>query len=63
MVHRFHYLKYALALVLVFIGAKIFVGDWLFDGKVPASLSLAVTAVLLAGGIGVSLWKTRAQAA
>jgi tellurite resistance protein TerC len=59
MVHRFHYLKYALALVLVFIGAKIFVGDWLFDGKVPASLSLAVTAVLLAGGIGVSLWKTR----
>ena len=27
MVHRFHYLKYALALVLVFIGSKIFVAD------------------------------------
>ncbi len=58
-VHRFHYLKYALALVLVFIGLKIFVGDWLFDGKVPAILSLSVTAGLLAAGILYSLWKTR----
>ncbi|HET7795464.1 MAG TPA: TerC family protein [Rhizobacter sp.] len=58
-VHRFHYLKYALALVLVFIGAKIFLGDWLFDGKVPASISLGVTGGLLAGGIFFSLWKTR----
>lgn len=58
-VHRFHYLKYALALVLIFIGAKIFLGDWLFDGKVPAALSLSVTAGLLAGGILFSLWKTR----
>jgi tellurite resistance protein TerC len=58
-VHRFHYLKYALAIVLIFIGAKIFVGDWLFDGKVPAALSLSVTASLLAGGILFSLWKTR----
>lgn len=58
-VHRFHYLKYALALVLIFIGAKIVAGDWLFDGKVPASLSLAVTAALLAGGIVFSLVKTR----
>ena len=27
MVHRFHYLKYALALVLIFIGSKIFIAD------------------------------------
>ncbi len=58
-VHRFHYLKYALAIVLIFIGAKIFVGDWMFDGKVPASLSLAVTASLLLSGIFYSLWRTR----
>jgi tellurite resistance protein TerC len=58
-VHRFHYLKYALALVLIFIGAKIFAGDFLFDGKVPAWLSLSVTAGMLAGGILYSLWKTR----
>ena len=61
-VHRFHYLKYALALVLIFIGAKIFLGDWLFDGKVPAAISLGVTGSLLAGGIIFSLWKTRAAA-
>jgi CBS domain-containing protein len=58
-VHRFHYLKYALALVLIFIGAKIFLGDLVFDGKVPASISLGVTAGLLAGGVLYSLWKTR----
>ncbi|MEY2720580.1 MAG: hypothetical protein RL245_143 [Pseudomonadota bacterium] len=62
-IHRFHYLKYSLAFVLIFIGGKIFAGDWLFDGKVPASLSLSVTAALLIGGILVSLWKTRAAVA
>ncbi|HEY0957162.1 MAG TPA: TerC family protein [Roseateles sp.] len=61
-VHRFHYLKYALALVLIFIGAKIFLGDWFFDGKVPASISLGVTGALLASGILFSLWKTRRTA-
>ncbi|MEK8030880.1 TerC family protein [Ideonella sp. DXS29W] len=60
-VHRFYYLKYALALVLIFIGTKIFLGDWLFDGKVPAMISLGVTGGLLAGGILFSLWKTRQQ--
>jgi len=58
-VHRFHYLKYALAIVLIFIGGKIFVGDWLFGGKVPATLSLTVTATLLLGGVLYSLWRTR----
>lgn len=59
MVHRFHYLKYALALVLIFIGSKIFLGDWLWDGKMPAEISLSVTALLLLGGVIFSLWKTR----
>ena len=59
MVHRFHYLKYALAFVLIFIGSKIFLGDWLWDGKMPAEISLGVTAALLAGGVLFSLWKTR----
>lgn len=60
-VHRFHYLKYALALVLVFIGTKIFLGDFVFGGKVPPLLSLSVTFALLAGGILFSLWKTRGR--
>lgn len=60
MVHRFHYLKYALALVLVFIGAKIFVSDFLLGGaKFPPLLSLGVTFGLILGGIFWSLWKTR----
>jgi tellurite resistance protein TerC len=59
MVHRFHYLKYALALVLIFIGSKIFLGDFLWDGKMPAEISLSVTGALLAGGVLYSLWKTQ----
>jgi len=60
MVHRFHYLKYALALVLVFIGSKIFVSDFLMGGtKFPPVLSLGVTFALILGGILWSLWKTR----
>ncbi|HQR11872.1 MAG TPA: TerC/Alx family metal homeostasis membrane protein, partial [Casimicrobiaceae bacterium] len=57
LIHRFKYLKYALALVLVFIGAKIFLVG--IVGKFPATLSLGVTGALIAGGIVVSLWKTR----
>ena len=59
MVHRFHYLKYALAAVLVFIGTKIFVADFaLAEAKFPPVLSLGVTFALIAAGIGYSLWKT-----
>ena len=62
MVHRFHYLKYALALVLVFIGSKIFVADFLLSGgKFPPVLSLGVTFALILGGIGFSLWKTKEE--
>ncbi|MDQ9256727.1 hypothetical protein RF186_16125, partial [Escherichia coli] len=46
LMHRFVYLKYALALVLIFIGGKIFLHG--FIGKVPALLSLGVTFGLLA---------------
>jgi tellurite resistance protein TerC len=60
MVHRFHYLQYALAAVLVFIGAKIFVSDFVLGGdKFPPVLSLGVTFGLIAAGIAYSLWKTR----
>ncbi len=57
MVNRFVYLKYALALVLVFIGIKIFLAGIL--GKFPASISLTVTVGLILGGVLISLWKTR----
>jgi tellurite resistance protein TerC len=60
MVHRFEYLKYALAIVLVFIGAKIFWNQ--IVGKVDPAISLGVTLSIIAGGVIFSLWKTRAAA-
>jgi tellurite resistance protein TerC len=60
MIDRFAYLKYALAAVLVFIGGKIFVSDFLLGGdKFPPVLSLAVTFGLIGTGVAYSLWKTR----
>jgi tellurite resistance protein TerC len=60
LIHRFHYLKYALALLLVFIGTKIFLVG--IVGKMPPAVSLTVTCALLAGGVLLSLWKTRGRA-
>lgn len=60
LIHRFAYLKYALALVLVFIGAKIFLVGII--GKIPAVVSLSVTLALLVGGVLLSLYKTRDRA-
>ncbi|MCY7280454.1 MAG: TerC family protein, partial [Sphingomonas bacterium] len=62
MVHRFHYLKYALAVLLVFIGGKIFVADALGLAKIPPEVSLSITFAILAVGVGWSLWKTRGLA-
>jgi tellurite resistance protein TerC len=59
MVDRFHYLKYALSAVLVFIGSKIFLADLLGEDKFPPAISLGITFGLLAIGIVYSLWKTR----
>jgi tellurite resistance protein TerC len=56
-IHRFKYLKYALAVVLIFIGLKIFYNQiW---GKMDAWISLTVTFGLLAIGIVYSLYRTR----
>lgn len=63
LVHRFHYLKYALAVLLVFIGSKIFVADLLGIGKIPPPVSLGITFAILAAGVGWSLWKTRGDVA
>ena len=62
MIHRFRYLKPALALVLVFIGGKVFAAELMGLDKFPAAISLGVTFALIAGGVVVSLAKTRAEA-
>ncbi|MFO1034078.1 MAG: TerC family protein [Hyphomicrobiales bacterium] len=58
--HRFAHLKYALAAILVLVGLKIFGVPLGF--KVDPLLSLAVVLLLLAAGIGYSLWTTRPAA-
>ena len=57
MMERFAYLKYALAIVLVFIGAKI--GLAAFGLHMPQVLALVLTVGILAAGVVFSLWKTR----
>ena len=57
MLHRFRYLKYALALLLVFIGMKILAAGVI--GELSPLISLAVTAGLIAGGVVLSLGKAR----
>jgi len=57
MIHRFHYLKYALALILVLIGVKIVL--MMVGIKLPAILTLGLTFGLIAGGVGYSLYKTK----
>ncbi len=60
--HRFEYLKYALSLLLVFIGSKIFVADLMGWEKFPANWSLGITFTILTAGVVFSLWKTRSDA-
>lgn len=60
-IHRFHYLKYSLAVVLIFIGGKVLAADIMGIDKIPAVISLSVTVLLLASGIVYSLWKSRGE--
>jgi tellurite resistance protein TerC len=58
-VHRFVYLKYGLAVVLVFIGTKMLVMDFY---KVPTAISLGVVAVAIALSIVLSTLRRRPEA-
>lgn len=61
MIHRFRYLKPALAVVLIFIGSKVFVADLLGLEKFPAAFSLGITFAIIASGVIWSLVKTRGE--
>ena len=58
-VDKFKYLQYSLSLLLIFIGSKIFAVHFLPIAKVPTSITLSVTAVLLGGGMLASLWANK----
>jgi len=59
MIHRFKYLKPALAIVLIFIGSKVFVADLLGLEKFPAAVSLGITFLIIGTGIVWSLLRTK----
>ncbi len=61
MIHRFRYLKPALAVVLIFIGSKVFIADLMGLEKFPAALSLGITFAIIASGVVWSLIKTRKE--
>ncbi len=60
-IHRFKYLKTALAWVLIFIGSKTFIADAMGIEKFPASISLGVTLAIILSGVLLSLYKTRGK--
>ena len=55
---RFHLLKYGLAMVLTFIGAKMLIAPWY---HVPVAASLAIVAVLIGASVIASLLATRKE--
>lgn len=59
MLHRFAYLKVGLAAVLMFVGTKMMVVDWI---KVPPAMSLLVIVTLIGGSILASTWRPKPRA-
>lgn len=60
-IHRFHYLKYGLSLVLCVVGVKMIVNGVFGDKVIPTEIALAITAALIGGSIVLSLIKTKAK--
>jgi tellurite resistance protein TerC len=60
-IHKFKYLKYALAFVLIFIGSKTFIAYFMGLQKFPASISLGVTFGLILGGVLFSLYMSKRE--
>uniref|UniRef100_Q02CJ7 Integral membrane protein TerC n=1 Tax=Solibacter usitatus (strain Ellin6076) TaxID=234267 RepID=Q02CJ7_SOLUE len=54
-VHRFHLLRYGLALVLIFVGLKMAWLNQISNGHFPMGPSLAIIGGILAAAIGLSL--------
>jgi tellurite resistance protein TerC len=53
MAEKFHLLSYGLAMVLIFIGAKMLIVDFV---HLPVFVSLGVVAALIGGAMAASLW-------
>ncbi len=60
-IKRFHYLKHALAIVLLFIGSKIFIADFMGMAKFPPLVSLGITLSILTVGCLYSLYRNNGE--
>jgi len=49
--HRFHYLKYGLSLVLMVVGGKMLLNAWFGAKVVPTEVALLITAALIGGTV------------
>jgi tellurite resistance protein TerC len=58
-IHRFHYLKYGLSLVLVIVGGKMVLNAWFGTTVIPTEVALLITALIITGSVAISMWKTR----
>jgi tellurite resistance protein TerC len=58
-IHRFHYLKYGLSLVLILVGAKMLVNAYFGKKFIPTEVALLITAVLIGGSMLISIVRTR----
>jgi tellurite resistance protein TerC len=58
-IHRFHYLKYGLSLVLMVVGGKMLLNTWFAAKVVPTDVALLITAALIGGSMLYSMLKTR----
>jgi tellurite resistance protein TerC len=58
-VHRFHYLKYGLAIVLAIVGTKMIVNGAFEEKVIPTEFTLAATAALVFGSIALSFLRRR----
>jgi tellurite resistance protein TerC len=55
-VNQFHYLKFGLAIVLTFVGAKMLASEWY---KLPTALSLLIIVLILGAAVVASLIRAR----
>lgn len=58
LLEHLRYLRYGLAVLLMLIGAKMIAGGFV---EIPVSAMLAATVAILAGTIGLSLWRRPAR--
>ena len=54
--NKFHYLKFGLAAVLAFVGAKMLASEWY---KLPTALSLLIIVLILGASVVASLIRAR----